>query len=47
VAAMTKRRTYTKEFKSEAVELADKIDNSGRPLRTVYPLYSDMVKYLL
>jgi len=27
---MTKRRTYTKEFKIEAVELADKIDNSAQ-----------------
>lgn len=26
---MTKRRTYTKEFNIEAVELADKIDNSA------------------
>jgi len=27
---MTKRRTYTKEFKIEAVELADEIDNSAQ-----------------
>ncbi len=26
---MAKRRTYTKEFNIEAVELADKIDNSA------------------
>jgi len=30
---MTKRRTYTKEFKIEAVELADKIDNSAQAER--------------
>jgi len=30
---MSKRRTYTKEFKIEAVELADKIDNSAQAER--------------
>ncbi|MCS4054465.1 transposase-like protein [Salinibacter ruber] len=30
---MTKRRTYIKEFKIEAVELADKIDNSAQAER--------------
>jgi transposase-like protein len=30
---MTKRRTYTKEFKIKAVELADKIDNSAQAER--------------
>ena len=30
---MTKRRTYTKEFKIEAVELADKIGNTAQAER--------------
>ena len=32
---MIKRRTYTKEFKIEAVELADKIDNSAQAERNL------------
>ena len=30
---MTRRRTYSKEFKIEAVELVDKIDNSAQAER--------------
>jgi hypothetical protein len=30
---MTKRRTHTKEFKIEVVEVADKIDNSTQAER--------------
>ena len=30
---MTKRRTYTKEFKLEAVELAEKIGNTAQAKR--------------
>jgi transposase-like protein len=42
---MTKRRTYTKELKIEAVELADEIGNSAQAERDLGIPYSQIYKW--